>query len=374
MPKKIFIISAAVFVILIGAYFALKYFGDKKNEENLSEQVQQQQNIQLENQNTTSEKIKKIVDGRASGATLDSTGTKIVFFQNNNFLSTDFDGSSKSSISTYPFDGVEDINWDNNCQKAILKIRADFYMYYLNSDKAEKMKSGIDEIVFSALGDKIIYKYYDPSSKTRSINIANPDGTSWDELRKLDFQKVDFQINPSNGDIGFFQTPDSFVGGEFSIMNFSGENLRKITQPKYGANFLWSSDGDKILTSFVSERGGNKLELGVMNSSGGEYQALGFPSVADKCVWSSDNVNLYCAMLSSPQPQVVLPNDWQNSKLASSDTFWKIDTKSGKKTRLVELSEITDSLDSEKLFLDNDERFLFFTDKNSGSIYRINLQ
>lgn len=373
MSKKIFVISSAVFVILIGAYLALKFFGGGE-EKKLPQPAPEEQGPEIQNPGAKSEKIKKIIDGKTSGAVLDGSGTKIIYFQNNNFLSSDFDGTSKSSISSWPFENIESVRWDKNRQKAIVKTSGFFHMYYLDSDKAEPMRAGIDETAFSAFGDKIIYKYYDSSFKTRSVNIANLDGTEWKELKKLDFQKVDFQINPSSGDIGFFQTPDSFASGEFAIINFSGENFRKITQSKYGADFLWSADGGRILTSFVSERGGNQLELGVMNSNGGEYQALGFPSVVDKCVWSNDNTNLYCAMLSGQEPQSVLPNDWQDSKIKSSDTFWKIDTGSGKKTRLVELSEITGSLDSEGLFLDKDERFLFFTDKNSGSIYRINLQ
>lgn len=373
MSKKIFIISSAVFVVLIGAYLALRLFGGE-NEETPSQTNQEDQIPQTKNPIDKSEKIKKIIDGKTSGAALDGSGTKIIFFQNNNFLSSDFDGASRSSISSWPFDGIESIRWDKTRQKAIVKTSGSFYMYFLDMDNAVPMRSGIDETVFSAFGDKIVYKYFDVSSGTRSINTANPDGTDWKELKSVDFQKVDFQINPQSGDIGFFQTPDGFAEGEFSLMNFSGENARKITGPKYGSDFLWSPDGSKLLMSFVSERGGNKLELGIMNSNGGEYQALGFPSVADKCVWSKDNIKLFCAMLSGQQPQSILPNDWQNSKISSNDTFWEVDTLSGKKNRLVELSEIPETLDSQDLFLDGDERFLFFTDKSTGSVYRINLQ
>jgi len=67
-----------------------------------------------------------------------------------------------------------------------------------------------------------------------------------------------------------------------------------------------------------------------------------------------------------------LPNDWQEGKISTVDTFWKIDVGSGKKERLVDPEKISGSFDAINLFLSPDAKTLFFTNKADGKLYKLN--
>ena len=110
-----------------------------------------------------------------------------------------------------------------------------------------------------------------------------------------------------------------------------------------------------------------------MNSQGGQLQSLMFPTFASKCVWSQDSKNLYCALPGDISDSAVLPNDWQESKISTTDTFWKIDIATSKKDRLVDPEKIQGSFDAFNPFLSPDEKTLFFTNKSDGKLYKLSL-
>ena len=67
-------------------------------------------------------------------------------------------------------------------------------------------------------------------------------------------------------------------------------------------------------------------------------------------------IDLFVLLLHS----AVLPNDWQEGKVRTSDTFWKMDVSTGKKERLVDPEKIDGSYDVLYPFLSQDEKSLFF--------------
>jgi hypothetical protein len=111
-----------------------------------------------------------------------------------------------------------------------------------------------------------------------------------------------------------------------------------------------------------------------MNAQGGQFQALMFPTVVSKCAWSHDSKFLFCSMPGNLPDSAILPNDWQDGKFSAADTFWKIDVATGKKDRLVDTENIKDSFDAINLFLSQDEKTLFFTNKSDGKLYKLALR
>ena len=69
----------------------------------------------------------------------------------------------------------------------------------------------------------------------------------------------------------------------------------------------------------------------------------------------------------------ILPNDWQEGKVTTSDTFWKIDITSGKKERLVDPEKIGSSYDVLNPFLSPDEKSLFFVSKSDGKLHKLSI-
>jgi hypothetical protein len=69
-----------------------------------------------------------------------------------------------------------------------------------------------------------------------------------------------------------------------------------------------------------------------------------------------------------------MPNDYDQEKFHTADTFWKIDTLTGEKSRIVDLNKIISSYDATDLFFNTDESILFFTNRLDGKLYRIMLK
>lgn len=372
MAKKIFIISAIVFAIILAVILGVYFFFPNEKEKSAPTQPDPSQEVPTPPADNA--KIKQLLEGKIVGATMKSTGTGIVYYLDNNFVEIELDGQSRNNVGAYPFPDVLDIVWSSDKRKAAIKTSTGFYYYNFDANSVFKLKEGVDVVGWVAKGDRIVYKYYDKATTERSLSVADPDGSNWKELKKTELRKVDFQNNPATNEIGYYASPDSFTLGELWGISSDGAGERKIFEGRFGADFLWSPDGKKILASFVTEKGGRAMEIGVANQNGGEYKTLGFPTSVKKCAWSHDNVHLYCAMLGAVVKEGdVLPNDWQSGKLTLADTFWKINTQNGKKDRIIELTDLNESFDAVNLMLDADEKQLFFVDKKNGGLYRISL-
>jgi hypothetical protein len=87
----------------------------------------------------------------------------------------------------------------------------------------------------------------------------------------------------------------------------------------------------------------------------------------------ANNKALYCALPGEIPASAIMPNDYDQEKFHTADTFWKIDTTTGEKSRIVDLNKITSKYDATKLFLNANESLLFFTNRTDGKLYKITL-
>jgi hypothetical protein len=128
-----------------------------------------------------------------------------------------------------------------------------------------------------------------------------------------------------------------------------------------------------VLVSASVGKGGTSILLNSMNNSGGEFHSLSIPTLVSKAVWSEDSKTLYYALPGSIPENAMLPDDYFDKPLATRDTFWKIDTSTGKQIRLIDLKDMTQNMDSIDLFLSPSEDALFFTERATRRLYRIDL-
>ena len=110
-----------------------------------------------------------------------------------------------------------------------------------------------------------------------------------------------------------------------------------------------------------------------MNGNGGEFQSLSLPTFVSKAAWSKDSRTIYYALPGGLPDSATLPNDYFDKPLITKDTFWKMDVGTGKKTRLTDLKDVAQSFDSSDLFMSPKEDILFFTDRTTHRLYRIDL-
>jgi len=234
------------------------------------------------------------------------------------------------------------------------------------------LKPEMSRLAWDNLGDKIFYQYTDPQSGKLTLNLSNPDGTDWKNLTALRRDTFISAI-PRSASVSFWSKPSALQSTYFESVSMSGKASRLILSEKFGADYLWSPNGEKVLVSASTEKGGQDILLYIMNNNGGEFQSLSIPTLISKAVWSQDSKTVYYALLGSPPKDVMLPDDYFNKPLSTKDTFWKIDTSTGKQSRLVDLKDITQNFDSTNLFLSPDEDALFFTERTTHKLYRIDL-
>ncbi len=96
-------------------------------------------------------------------------------------------------------------------------------------------------------------------------------------------------------------------------------------------------------------------------------------ALVSKVVWSRDNQTLFYALPNAFAESDVLPNDYFSRPIHTKDTFWKLNTTTGKNERLIPLENLHEALDATDLFLSEDESTLFFTDRVSGKLYHLSL-
>ena len=288
------------------------------------------------------------------------------------------DGKNKSTINNQDLTGLADVLWSSDKTKVISKFMkpdgtVQFFYYDYLTQKGVPIKNNVDEISWQSNGNKIFYKYYDPESKKRSLNISDPDGSNWTKLSDIDYRNVNVEQIPQSGLVSFWNKPDAFSETDFESVPVVGGEKKLILQGKFGADYLWNNDGTYALVSNTDQKGGSKMQLSTINYNGGEYKNLGVPTFVSKCVWSRDNKTVYYALPGGIPDSAILPNEYDDGKITTTDTFWKIDTTTGKKDRIVELDNMTGQYDAASLFLNSDESQLFFVNKSDGKLWGINL-
>jgi hypothetical protein len=173
--------------------------------------------------------------------------------------------------------------------------------------------------------------------------------------------------------VSFWNSPDASAETDFESSSVLGGGNTPIFKGYFGADFLWNASGNAVLVSHTDQKNGSQIQLAIMNDHGGELKNLGVATFVSKSVWSKDNKTAYFALPGSLPSNATMPNDYLANKFNTDDSFWKINTITGEKTRIIDAAKLSGGLDATNLFLNADESMLFFTNKIDGKLYRISL-
>ncbi len=380
ISKKIFIISLTLFCIAL-LFFGIYSLAFKKPATELPVAEKKATEVVTPKipPKVSTAPITAISDEAVLAPTLakDTNAIKYYAKSNGRVYQIDFDGNGKRTFSDKELIGLNDVLWSPDKSRVITKFTSagttKFYYYDYTELKSLPLKNNVDEIAWQNSGNRIFYKYYDPATKKRTLNISDPDGTNWVKLADINFHNISIAQIPQSSLVSFWNKPDAFFETILKSVPIIGGEEKTLLKGVFGANYLWSDNGSLALVSHSDAKGGAKIQLSLINSNGGEFKNLDLPTFTSKCVWLKDNVNLYCAMPAKIPTSAILPNDYDQEKFHTADTFWKINTTTGEKNRIIELDKITAEYDAINLFLNNDESILFFTNRTDGKLYRITL-
>ena len=379
LPKKIFITSTIALIVILllwGVYFLSFRQAPKPNEASVTTTAGESSEQPIASKTTA---IQALTDEAILAPTLSLDGDSIKYYTKatGNAFEIDFLSRSKKTLSATDLINLAGVSWSPDTTKVISRFPKDslssrFSFYDYSQNKGIALTDGLGLVVWQN-NNKIIYTYFNSKAKENTLNIADPNGSEWKKILTLPVQDARIAIIPKTGLVSFWEKPDSLTQATMSSVPVFGGETKVITKDKFGADYLWSVDGSFLLESSVEKTDMRKMQLSVMNSVGGEYKTLGIPTMVSKCAWSKNNTTIYYALPSSIPAGATMPNDYNDAKFNTNDTFWKVDIATGEKTRLVDLDKIDQSYDATELFLSPDESNLFFINKIDGRLYQLSL-
>lgn len=170
----------------------------------------------------------------------------------------------------------------------------------------------------------------------------------------------------------------SNVPGYAYYLNEATKSLEAVLRKKSGLIILPDEAGKQYL---YSENIGGNVVLGVKGAprAGDEGVDLGdehvFPitSTPAKCIWLSGGISAICQSFSLPRT-ASFPDDWYMGNVSLAGSFWKINTKNDHVDLLADPA-LSGGLvfDATQLFLSDDEKILYFTNKIDGTLWGMNI-
>jgi hypothetical protein len=371
--KKIFIISSSLLLVIL-FFGGIYLFAFKKD--SLPIQSTQSSAVNVSKSNSL---IAAISDGPVLAPTLTGDGSNVKYYSKNDgkTYQTDLDGNNKKTLSEKTLPGLESVLWSPDKNKVITKTKflsgySQFGFYDYSTSTGSLLSGNIDAVTWQS-DSRIIYKYFDSTTKSGSLNISDPNGKNWTKLTPINTKYISMTPIPKSGLLSVWNSPDANTETILGTVSILGGETKTLFSGNFGTDYLWSNDGNYVLFSSSDKKGGTKTSLYLLNNQGKDYRALNIPTFASKCIWSKDNKTIYYALPGSIPDNSILPNDYINGKISTTDTFWRVDITTGEKTRLVDLDKIKGQLDVTSLFLNSNESFLFFVNRIDNRLYKMSL-
>jgi hypothetical protein len=157
--------------------------------------------------------------------------------------------------------------------------------------------------------------------------------------------------------------------GSIFILNPIKKTLSKIFGGVDGLTTLISPDGKNILYSYTSKEG---PKLGVFNIKEHTTKDLDTYGLSEKCIWSNDNIFIYCGIPSTIDSNEY-PDLWYQGISSFDDFFVNINTISGERYTIGDSTK-EKPLDATSLFLDKEEKSLFFINKKDSNLWSLEIK
>lgn len=285
------------------------------------------------------------------------------------------DGEPEALTDKVFFD-VSKITWSPNRTAAILEYPDGAnVLYNFATGKPVTLPRHWDKFSFSPAGEGIAFLSLGLEESSRWLAVASADGANPRPIEPLgdNANKVQVAWSPNNAMIAFSRTgqPQGVNETEIYLVGQHGENFRSLVVNGLNFRGQWSPDGRTIVYSATSGDEDFKPMLWAVSGSpdaiGEAKRPLGLNTWIDKCAFASATA-LYCAV-----PQTLPRGAGLYPAVAAStpDDLYKVDLATGSAVR-VAIPVESHTIDN--LVVSEDGGVLYFTDKFSGQLYKINLK
>jgi len=318
-------------------------------------------------------KIETITENPILGPTLSGDG-KIQYYDQNDgkFYRLDDNGQAVL-LSDKVFYDVDSIVWAPDKNQAIIEYPDGNKILYNFSNKSQvTLPAHWQDFSFSPDSGRIVSKSLGLDEENRWLVIANGDGSKAIALENIgtNDKNVYASWSPNNEIVAMYTEGLDFNRQEVYFVGLNGENFKSTIIEGRGLESKWSTTGDKLLYSVYSTNTDLSPQLWIVGAVGDTIgqnrQSISLNTWADKCTFASNN-EVYCAV-----PETLARGSGMFPELAdkTKDNLYKINLTTGTK----ELIAIPDgAYNISEVIVPTDKDFLYFTDKTTGQIYKIDL-
>jgi hypothetical protein len=298
----------------------------------------------------------------------------------------------------------------NPAVRYVDKVTGHIYEMLINTKAVGKISNStipsIYESYFNNTADSVIYRYLGSDNQTITSFMAtlgsrsgeflpnnitdislSPDATRFFYLIKnskgttgvvrgfKDIKKTQIFTSPYTewlsqwiNDKKIYLTTKAASGVEGSMfsLNTNTGTLSKVFGGISGLTTLSSTTGEQVLYSISEVSGPHSYIFTVATHSTNDTTLYTLP---EKCVWSKDNINIYCAVPTTIGGGVY-PDDWYQGTVSFTDKFIKLNITTNE-VKLLGDSSLETPLDGTHLFLDKDETQVFFTNKKDSTFWSV---
>ncbi|MCX6795824.1 MAG: hypothetical protein NT165_03835 [Candidatus Falkowbacteria bacterium] len=289
------------------------------------------------------------------------------------FYRLDANGNIKE-ITDKAFPNVSNVVWSPDNQKAVMEYPdGSKSVYNFQTGQQVLLPPHWEDFSFSPDSSKISSKSIGEDPDNRYLIVANSDGSKAKAIEYIGSNAKDIQVawSPNNIVAATYVKGVDFDRKEVFFIGFNGENMKSMVVPGRGFESKWSTSGDKMLYSVYSTGTNLKPKLWIASTVdgtiGAESKGITLNTWASKCTFAN-NDEMYCAVPKSlPEGAGLFPETADHT----ADDLYKVNLKTGVKNLIA--TPKGDYTISQVLVSDSQDK-LYFTDKNTGQLYKVNLK
>lgn len=316
-----------------------------------------------------------LTSGQAFQPTLSADGNNTIFYDRNSgmFYQVSADGRT-TALSDQIFYDVENITWAPSKDKAVLEYPDGANIIYdFKNKKQVTLPNHWKDFSFAPDSEQLVFKSMGLNDENRWLAITNSDGSQAKKIELLGDkdETVYPSWSPNNQIIAMYTEDQDFNQQNLYFVGLNDENFKGTIIEGRGFEGKWSTNGDKLLYSVYNSAIGYRPLLWIVSAQGEKIgsnrRSLQLPTWADKCNFS-DNNTVYCAVpRNMPEGAGIFADDLD---IYPTDIY-KVDLNSGFLTR-VAIPQGDHNVDN--ILISQNQKYLYYTNKNDGRLYKINLQ
>lgn len=316
-----------------------------------------------------------ISQNKSQGMTLDKDGSGVQYYDQDSgkFYRIDENGNAME-LTDKVFHNVKNVNWSPAKDKAILEYPdGSNILYEFSSDKQVTLPKHWEEFEFSARGDKIVAKSMGLDPDNRWLAVSNPDGSNVKGIEPMgeNADSVYPSWSPNSQIAGMYTRGAGFDRQDVFFIGLNDENFKSMTVEGRGFQPKWSPSGDKLVYSVYSSQNELKPKLWVANAKGESIgtgrKSINIDTWAEKCAFSGDS-DMYCAVPKNLEKGAGIFPEMANS---TADELYKVNIETGTKQMI---SSLGDEHNISDIKVSEDGKNLFFTDKKTQQIHKLEIK